>query len=530
MNNYIEFINYLTKHKFFAAVYLLFILFIIIPIIYVLGGVLFFDASLISNTTVFNSEILLLLIKSSVIALCVALISTLLGTILGFILYKTDIKFNLLLKILFLIPLFISPYILAVAWKDFFMIFFSNANFLNSYYVVILVLTTVYTPLAMLITGSAFANIEATLEESGLAITNLKSVIFKIDLPLIKPALFSSFVLIFIFSISEFSVPAFWGINVFTTEIFTRFSAFYNHSLAVIQSLLLVLICIALLMAESKYISDAPFLALGSKGSNRKIYQLKKSKRKVLFFIIFTFLLFIVLPFSSLFIQAFKNGIVYFLRAIELLQPTIIGSVSLALLSALIITLVGFVSAYFANIESERKYKSFDWLLLIVFAVPSIVFGISLIKFYNTPALNFIYSGFVIIIIGYIGKFAFIASKIIGNSIKQIPKSLYEVAELEGISFFSIQKKIIFPLILHGLVASFIIVFIFSLGELAVTIMVYPPGMEIMPVKVFTIMANVPQALVSSMTLIVLLITFFMVLILLTITKLFIKKYGFHND
>jgi ABC-type Fe3+ transport system permease subunit len=146
-------------------------------------------------------------------------------------------------------------------------------------------------------------------------------------------------------------------------------------------------------------------------------------------------------------------------------------------------------------------------ILLLIFAIPSSIFGISLIKFYNQPGLDFIYSGYAIIIIGYVGKYSFIASKLISNSIKQIPNSFDESAQVIGISYFKRMTNILIPVIRPTLFAAFIISFIFNLIELGTSIMVYPPGTEIMPIKVFTIMANSTQSLYSSMALIVFVFT-----------------------
>jgi iron(III) transport system permease protein len=60
--------------------------------------------------------------------------------------------------------------------------------------------------------------------------------------------------------------------------------------------------------------------------------------------------------------------------------------------------------------------------------------------------------------------------------------------------------------------------------------MLYPPGTEIMPIKVFTIMANAPQALSSSMTLIVFSITLLIIASFYFIAKPFIKNYNYEND
>ncbi|RLD54950.1 MAG: hypothetical protein DRJ05_13770 [Bacteroidetes bacterium] len=494
----------LIKHPLYTIVYAAFAFFIVVPVLYTVGTVFFTGPPLSDTIQLLDKDLFILLGKSSIIAFSIAFLSTLFGTILAFLLYKTDFAFRNFFKIAILAPLFISPYILAVAWKDFFYLAFGSTAIISSNTGVILVLTFVYTPLSMLIIGSALSNINSQLEETGFVITNYFRVILKITMPLIKPALTTSFVLVFIFSISEFSVPAFFGAKVFVTEIFTQFSAFYNHSLAILQSALLIIICVLLLYADRKHLSDAPFLSISEKGTGNRAYLLRKRKPYVWLAVSTWFFISVIFPFIILIVQSFENGTDQFLKAYNLLKPTFGTSIWLALVGSLITISIGFMAAYAFEV---KKLKSFDRLLLFVFAIPSTIFGISLIKFYNHPFFNLIYSGYAIILIGYIGKFTFISTKLIGNAIKQIPYSLEEAAQIEGVGYYRRLQKIILPLILPALFVAGIINFIFFLGELGTTIMLYPPGTEIMPIKVFTIMANSPQSLTSSMTLIVFSIT-----------------------
>jgi ABC-type Fe3+ transport system permease subunit len=521
-----EFVLRRLEQPLYTLVYTSFVFFIIFPVAYTLGTALFTDivnSSLADNLQLINKDTFLLLAKSSGIAFCIALLSTLLGAVLGFFLYKTNTLFRDFFKIALLIPLFISPYILAVAWKDFFYLCFGNTNPVSSYIGVILVLTSIFTPLSMLIIGSALSNINAQLEEAGFMMTEYRSVIFKIILPLIKPALLTSFVLVFIFSISEFSVPVFFGVKVFTTEIFTQFSAFYNHSLAILQSTLLILVCLILLFLERKSIADAPFLSVGRKGMRTKLYNFKRWQALSGLILIGWFFISVLLPFLVLFIQSFQDGAAKFIQAFELLKPTFSSSIGLAIAGGLITVFIGFTAAY--NAETKNR-KSFVWFLLFVFAIPSTIFGICLIKFYNQSHLDFIYSSYAIILLGYTGKFSFISAKLIGNAIKQIPNSLDEAAEIEGIGHYRRIQAILIPLIMPILFAAFLINFIFCLGELGTSIMLYPPGTEIMPIKVFTIMANAPQSLTSSMTLIVFSVT----LLIITALYPFYKHYSHVNN
>ncbi len=59
----------------------------------------------------------------------------------------------------------------------------------------------------------------------------------------------------------------------------------------------------------------------------------------------------------------------------------------------------------------------------------------------------------------------------------------------------------------EALFTSFFIALIFCIGELASVIMVYPPGISLLPVRIFTLMANAPQSTVSTMCLAALLFT-----------------------
>ncbi|NPA35464.1 MAG: iron ABC transporter permease [Chlorobi bacterium] len=499
-----------------------FVVFVFLPLVYTFFLTFSGGDKLLENVSLMSGNTFFLFLKSTGIALGVATLSTITGTALGFLLYKTKIPFSGFLKLTVLIPLFLSPYILAVAWRDAFFMFFGNTGIISSTLGVILVLTTIYTPLSMLITGNAMAKIDSSIEESGVLLTTYSRMFFRIIIPLIKPALLSSLVLIFIFSISEFSVPAFFGVKVFTTEIFTQFSAFYNHSLAILQSSVLIIICIALLIAERRYLSEAPFFSIGVQGVKTRLYDNRKHHYPLFLFPFIWIIISVVFPFIVLLVQSADGGTYFLTQALKLLSTGFAPSFILAFAGAFIILVISF----FAGTERNNR-KWFDFILLIPFATPSIIVGISLIKFYNHSALNFIYSSFAIILIGYVAKFTFIAEKLISNSVRQIPASFDEAARVAGISVFSRFRYILIPLILPSIFASYIISFIFIIGELGTTIMVYPPGTEIMPIKAYTIMANSPQQLTSSMSLIILTVTLSLTVLFYMIGKKLMNRFSY---
>lgn len=473
---------------------------------------------------VINRDNLLLIGKSLLISGMGALLATLIGAGCGFLLYKFDLTFSRLYKGLLLLPLLISPYIFAVGWKDGLFWLVGNSAALYSEAGVVLVHTFVFFPLAMLIVGSGLSQIHSGYEEAGSMMVSFRKMLIKIVLPLIRPALSISFLLILIFSLSDFSVPAFFGVRTFTTEIFTQFSAFYNFPLAIGQSVLLLLICLLLMLAEARYLSDAPFFSVSQKGSLSKKYNVSGPKVVMHSIPWMLLTLSILLPASMLVVQSLSGRMFFFAKAWELLWPAAFQSIKLAVAGALLITLMGLWTAYS---KERRKLSLPDLLLLLTFIIPSSVLGIALVRYYNLPSLNFIYGTSAILLLAYMGKFGFIASRVIGNAIRQIPVSFEEAASVMGISSKKTFLKIILPLIIPSLFAAFVLSFILCLGEMGATLLVYPPGMELMSVKTFTIGANAPQALTSSMVLINLAITLLSIMLCFFSGLWFFKKFQY---
>lgn len=471
-----------------------------------------------------SQDTLLLIGKSVLLSSLVALLATVIGAICALLLYKFKLSFSGFYKVVLLLPLFISPYIFAVAWRDgFYWLFGSTAAF-YSVAGVILVHTLVFFPLTMLIIGSSLTQIHAGYEEAGFMIVSFRRMLLKILFPLIRPALTISFLLVMIFSLSDFSVPAFFAVKTFTTEVFTQFSAFYNYQLAIGQSILLLILCLLLMLAEVRYLSDAPFFSVEVRGSISKKY--KAGKQQLIFHAILLIILFtaLLLPVFMLVYQCFSGRMLFFGKAWELISSAAFQSVKVAFAGASLITAIGLWAAY---IQERRQFKIPNLLLLLTFIVPSTVLGIAFIRYYNISSLNFIYGTVFILLITYLSRFGFIASRIIGNGVKQVPVSFEEAAVVMGISPTTRFFKITLPLLIPSLFATFVLSFVLCLGELGTAIMVYPPGTELMPIKIFTISANAPQALTSSMTLINLGVVLIFILVFFFIGKILFKKFQY---
>lgn len=503
---WVSFSSAQPKRLVLALLTLFFIVVAILPVLRVVGqsilqnGTLQIDA----YVSLFAKRTWPLLLKSVFIASSVAMLATTLGLGISFILIKSPIPYKNIFQVLLLLPLFLPAYITTVAWVDVFLFLGLNTAVIYSAGTVIFVLTILFTPISILIFSLSLANINPNQEAAAFLLVPYAKVFFRIVFPLIRPAVLSSLLLIFVLAVSEFTVPAFLSMPVLVTDIFTQFAAFYDYPTAIIQSSLLILLCLLGLLVEHKLTAGKIFLTVS--GRNQPTQRMLAVEAKWLMFgLVAAYLVCSTfIPLSLLIHQSFARGTSDFFKAFNLLQAEMVQSFLFAAAGAGIITLVGFGFSYLKN---NQSYLGIDFMLLGAFCIPSVVAGIALISYYNTPFFNFIYASPAIIIIAYVMRYVFVAERIIQNRLLQLPESLEQAARIHGAGTWTYLRRILLPLSAQALFGAFIISFIFCLSELGTTIMVYPPGTSLLPIKIFTLMANAPQSLISSLCLVTLIFT-----------------------
>ncbi len=69
--------------------------------------------------------------------------------------------------------------------------------------------------------------------------------------------------------------------------------------------------------------------------------------------------------------------------------------------------------------------------------------------------------------------------------------------------------QIVVPLSGRGLLAAWLLAYIFCVRDLGITMLVYPPGGDTLPVRTFTLMANGPPDLVAALCMLMVAATLF---------------------
>ncbi|HHT9111659.1 MAG TPA: ABC transporter permease [Candidatus Brocadiaceae bacterium] len=486
------------------------------------------------------------IINSLLFASLTTILSCLMGVPTGFFLAKTLIPLNNFFKVCLLIPLIIPSYTTGIAWTSllgktgFLNTLLSQytplspetiSSFIYSVYGGAWVLSFNLFPVVMLITEYALKNINPRLEESGLVTGNVFLTIRRITLPLITPAILSGMMIVFVLALSEFGIPSLLQINVLTTQVFTQFSAFYNERAATASSFPLIAITVAFLIIELIYFRGKSFEILGRKPSAGTLkYHQKWLTIPGVVFCVFTLSISIIIPLSTLIAGAQTLSAYY--DAFFLVKNSIQNSLLFGVIGATLLCVIGFFLGYLSEKIRTRLRNGISSFIWVLFAIPATVIGVGLIKLCNRPEGFFqgIYGSWWIVIIGYVARFLPLSSRIMTNYFKQIPGSLEDAGAVTGISWFKILQKIFLPLLAQGITATWLMCFIFCIGELGTTILLYPPGQETLPIALFTNMVNSPEHIVSALSIIIVVMTLLPVGVFLGILKYFHKNNIFRQD
>lgn len=449
-----------------------------------------------------------LLYNTTGIGLSTAGLATLIGVPLGIALARIDLPWKPLVRILLAAPMLLPPYVTALAWVS----LGGGAGLLASILGqdvsstwtyspagVVFVLTLVFYPLSMLATEVAVRRIEPRLEEAALIVTSPRQVLRHITMRLAAPSIIAAALLIFVLAISEFGVPALLRVRVFTTEVFTAFSALYDFGRATVLALPLLLLSIviaalAVAVAGERLVTTRRGLATG----DMALLHTWRSAGIVAAALVVMIAL--VVPLALLLREAL--GVRSWAATVGGSSPAIANSLLFAATGATLTTGVGLVLGY-ARARARRSVSFLaDLSFVALFSVPSTVIGVGLISLWNRPGLlGTLYGTDAMLLIGYMARFLPVAALGTAAAVRQVPSSHEEAAATAGAGWVRTIMHIVVPQVFMGLIAVWVVVFVLAFGELGASILVAPPGETTLPIRIYTLIANAPPAQVAALAL-----------------------------
>ncbi|MDG4846560.1 ABC transporter permease [Peribacillus frigoritolerans] len=354
--------------------------------------------------------------------------------------------------------------------------------------------------------SAAINKIDPSLEEAAYNLgANKLKVFWKVTFPLLTPAIVAASLLVFMISMASFSAPFLLagGYRVLSLQIyFSKING--DMEIAATQSVILSIVSISFLLFMRWYQNRKDY-RMASKGIGAHRSEVKNPVMKwvmvvtgvigviILLLPHFTILLLSLVPDGTWTFQTYPT--VFNVENYRLLfeDPNIFKPLRNSLLMAFIATLANLVFGVIASyVLVKRKFvgKSFvDILVMIPWALPATVIGMNLIFAFNEPSVfsfgQILVGTFWILPLAYFIRHIPLVVRSTNAVLEQLDDSIEEAARNLGAKWFYTFRRVIFPIIMPGVLSGTLLAFIESVGEFPTSVLLYtisnrPISIEIM--------------------------------------------------
>jgi iron(III) transport system permease protein len=473
-------------------------------------------ASLTNFVQAYSSWHIVRLFGNSVVfALGTAVATLTMGAIVAFVVERTDAPLGPLFHSLALLSFAIPGLLTSMAW-----IFVLSPNIgwvnalLKSWFGLaeaplsiysmggmIWALSSHYFPLAYLMLGPTLRVLDVRLEEAAL-VSGAKywQVLPKITLPLLRPAILSTMVLLFMLGMSSYEVPRLIGrparIDVFTTEIQAATqNAPPEFGISSALSITLLLICVfAVFLYRNSTKNAEAYATITGKGYMPTRIKLRRWRWPVSLGILFLFLFALGLPLLTLVWQSFYTNLAQpfvgstghaslenyeFILHYPIFIDAVKTSVLLAAMSATIIVVLTFIMAWIALRAVPRSGWLLDSLAFTPIAMPHVIVGAAVLFAYLMLPIP-VYNTIWIILIAYVTLYMPYGMRFMSSGLTQIHKELEESAEVSGARTRQVFVWILLPLLAPVMLAAWIYIFVLAVRELGASVFLIGPGTHVL--------------------------------------------------
>jgi iron(III) transport system permease protein len=437
----------------------------------------------------FRSRTLMIVLRTFLLVVSVTVSSVALGVLLGWLTVRTDLHWKSVWSICFVVPLCIPSFVGAFVFVTLFSPKGILQNLLEGFgvdrlpgfvygfpgsYAVLVLLTF---PYAFLLIRSGIRGIDSSFEETSraLGIGSWKTF-FMVTLPLLRPSLVSSSLVISLYTLSDFGAVSVLGYETFTWAIFLQYESLLGADLAASFSLVLTVFAIGIVLSVYRreftdhYHRTAP--GFRHQLSDRKLNDWQWCAQGICgFMVLGSSILMVAVLFSWL-----LKGISY--TNFDLMSFGLVAnSVLVSLLAATIITSLALAIAVVVIRYKGNFARLLDIMAYVGFALPGISVALAL-TFGFSQFLRPLHQSFLVLFMGYLIIFIAPVLGSIKASLLQISPALEEAARSLGLNRTKVIWSVTIPLTAPALVSGFATVFLLCIKELPVTLILSPIGFK----------------------------------------------------
>ncbi|MDT3389128.1 MAG: iron ABC transporter permease [bacterium] len=442
-----------------------------------------------------------------VMSLLASIIAIVYGGVVAFLITRTDLKFKKFFSTVFIFPYIMPSWTIATFWINFFqnpeigsyqsgMLYYLTGIKLPESMVYGLVPCAIvlglhYAPFAYILIGGILRNMDANLEEAATILKASRAkIIRKITLPIVLPALLSTFLLVFSSSMSAYAVPQFLGgtggFSVLTTTL-KQFITRGWYGQGYIMAIFMIIFGLAILWINQRVTgSRKSFTTVTGKSGQISYIKLGAWKwiAAVILIILCSFCSFMPLisfalesctmvpgDYSTLTLafwidpgyplQNGLHGLIYETQVWSAFRNSIVLSFSCSLIAGTLGILIGYAVS---KRRGSRLAKLADNLAFLPYLMPSMAMGAAFLAIGAAMGLSKTMT--LLILVGAI-KYLPFASRSGINAMLQLSKEIEEAALIVNVPWWKRMVRIIFPIQKSTFISGYLLPFTSCMRELS---------------------------------------------------------------
>ena len=453
------------------------------------------------------------------------IVAILFGGVFAFLITRTNLSCRKYLSSIFIFPYIMPQWTLAVVWQN---LFNSNAvtgtsnGLLTSLFNVqmplwwckglfpsLIVLGMHYAPFAYILIGGIFRNMDANLEEAATILDTPKwKTMFRITLPMVKPAILSTILLVFGSSMGSYPVPHYLGLATLSTK-YVSMNSKYTGEASILAIIMMIFGVAIMLLNQRSLKSRKNYTTVTGKSGQISKINLGRTGRVVIAVILIIITFFTsIFPIISFAIETFlpnpgdysflytgdannlttkwwvtsenvtengmygQKGILYNNTIWTAFKGTMLVSVSCALIAGTIGTLIGYA------VSKNRRSRWANYVNSVAFLpylMPSIAVGVAFFILFSNQYFNLFNTYALLIIAGTI-KYIPFASRSSLNSMLQLSGEIEEAAVIQDVPWIKRMTRIIIPIQKSSIISGYLLPFMTCLRELSLFMLLCVQG------------------------------------------------------
>ncbi len=433
-----------------------------------------------------------------------AVLSTIIGYIFAYAIVRSDMKGKKLFHLMAMLPIISPPFVMALAMILLFgrsglitkqLLHIRNAN-VYGFKSLLAVQTLAFFPLAYLNLKGILESINRAVEDAAESLGASKWQVFgRVTLPLCLPAIFSSFLLVFIKSISDFGNPQLLGgdYTTLSSQAYLQINGMYDTRTGSLIAISILFPSLTAFLIERYWVSKKSFVTVTGKPQNQADH-VKNRLLDTVFLIICSLFSIIIIVFYGTVVWislvktwgvnmslCFDNFIFAFTRGGRYIKDSLV----LALIATPITTFFGMVISYLVVRKNFFCKRYIEFASILTFAVPGIVLGIGYILAFNTKPILLTGTA-TIVILALVFRNMSIGIESGTNTLRQIDPSIEEAGLILGSSTPHMFWRVTLPLVKSAVYTSMVNTFVRSMTSISAVIFLVSARWNLLTVMIMS--------------------------------------------